>query len=76
MLKATAQWLYLYLDSESIITNAGFYTPTTNQFQPYTIRIIKTITEEEKTINFTTNAASSYPVILRNKIITAQKLPN
>lgn len=75
-LKATNQWLYLYLDSESIITNAGFYVPTTSQYMPFTIRIIKTITEDEKNISFTTNSASSYPVILRNRIITAQKLPN
>lgn len=43
-LKAINQWLYLYLDNESIITNAGFYTPTTSQFMPFTIRIFKTIT--------------------------------
>lgn len=45
-LKATNQWLYLYLGQESIITNAGYYIPTTSQFMPFTIRIVKNITEE------------------------------
>lgn len=75
-LKATNQWLYLYLGTEAIISNAGFYVPTTVQFMPFTVRIIKTVTEDDKELSFTTYSANSYPVILRNKIITAQKLPN
>lgn len=75
-LKATNQWLYLYLGQESIIANSGFYVPTTAQFMPFTIRIIKNITEDQKSITFTTNCGSSYPATLRNRIITAQKLTN
>ncbi len=44
--KATNQWIYLYLGQESIISNAGYYVPTTSQFMPFTIRTIKNITEE------------------------------
>lgn len=49
-LKATNQWLYLYLGQESIISNAGFYVPSTSSFMPFTIRVIKTITEDEKNL--------------------------
>jgi hypothetical protein len=46
MLKAHNQWLYLYLNQgESIMQNSGFYVPSTNQWMPFTVRIVKTINE-------------------------------
>jgi hypothetical protein len=47
MLKATNQWLYIYLNQgEAIMSNSGFYVPNTSQWMPFTVRIIKRITEE------------------------------
>ncbi len=54
--------------------NSGFYLPATNQWMPFSVRIVKTISEEEREIQFTTTSASSYQVTLKNRIITAQRI--
>lgn len=44
MLKATNQWLYLYMNQgESIMANSGFYVPTTTFWLPFTVRVVKTV---------------------------------
>jgi hypothetical protein len=73
MLKANNTWIYLYINQgEAIMTNSGFYVPAGSNWLPYIIRKTYTVTDDYREISFTTNAGSSYPVILRNRIITAQ----
>jgi hypothetical protein len=76
LLKAQNQWFYVYLNQgESVIQNCGYYVPTTSQFMPHTIRKIHTVKADNDTVSFTTNSTSSYPVTLKNCIITARPLP-
>lgn len=56
------------------MAQSGFYAPSSSQFVPVTVRVLYTVNEEEKEVNFTTSSASSYPVVLRNRIITACKI--
>ena len=45
--KTTNQWMYIYFgQGGSILQNAGFYTPSTTYFMPYTLRKIHTVTQE------------------------------
>ncbi len=73
LLKANNTWLYLYLNQgEGVMTNSGFYVPAGSNWVPCTVRKIYNVIEDNKEVAFTTNSASSYPVTLRNRIITAQ----
>lgn len=54
--------------------NAGFYTASSAHFLPYTVRKIYSVNNEAETVHFSTNAASSYPIVLRNAIITARPI--
>ena len=75
MLKATGTWLYLYFNQgEALMSNSGFYVPTGSNWIPCTVRKIYNITDDTKEVSFTTSSASSYPVTLKNRIITAQLL--
>ena len=63
----------MYLNQgEALMTNSGFYVPAGSNWVPCTVRKIYTVIEDNKEVSFTTSSASSYPVMLRNRIITAQ----
>ena len=75
LLKASSSWLYIYLNQgESLMQNAGFYVPNNTNFIPYTIRKIYSVANESQVVQFNTYYASSYPVTIRNAIITAKPL--
>jgi len=76
LLKAQNQWFYIYFNQgEQVIQNCGFYLPSTSQFMPHTIRKIHTVKEDNEAASFTTYCTNSYPVTLKNCIITARPLP-
>lgn len=54
--------------------NSGFYAASTTNFLPYTVRKVYTVNNESETVHFSTNAAGSYPFVLRNAIITARPI--
>lgn len=75
LLKANSSWLYLYLnEGGSLFPNAGFYSPTSANFIPHTVRKVHTVANESEKVNFMTYCANSYPVTIRNAIITAKRL--
>jgi hypothetical protein len=75
LLKAQNQWFYVYFNQgEQVIQNCGFYAPTTTQFMAHTIRKVHTVKNESEIASFTTNSTTSYPVTLKNCIITARPL--
>ena len=75
LLKATNQWIYLYFNQgQQFIQNCGFYLPNSTSFFPYTIRKLHTVTANEEVINFNTYCAQSYPVTLKNVVVTSQML--
>lgn len=71
--KATNSWMYLYFQQgQQMIQNCGFYVPTNSNFIPFVVRKQHTVNANEEMINFTTYYGQSYPVTLRNVVVTAQ----
>ena len=76
LMKATNTWGYVYFkQGEALMTNCGFYVPNGQHFMPHTFRKVHTVNEESENVTFTTYCATSYPIQVRNAIITARKLP-
>jgi hypothetical protein len=68
--------MYIYFNQgQTVMQNAGFYVPQNANFSPHTVRKIHTVTAENETVSFTTYYANSYPITIRNAIITAKPLP-
>ena len=75
LMKATNSWMYIYLNQgQTIMQNAGFYVPSNSNFIPQTVRKVHTVTAQTEDVSFTTYYANSYPVTIRNAIITAKPL--
>lgn len=75
LVKATNSWMYLYFQQgQQCIQNCGFYVPTNSQFIPFTIRKLYTVNSAEENVTFNTYCAQSYPVTLRDVILTAQEV--
>ena len=75
LLKANNSWLYIYLnEGGTLFQNAGFYSPTAANFIPHTIRKVYSVVNESEDVRFMTYCANSYPVTIRNAIITAKAL--
>ena len=76
LIKANNAWAYIYFrQGEALITNSGFYMPNSQHFIPFTFRKVFNLEQDTETISFTTYCAQSYPINVRNAIITARKLP-
>ncbi len=43
LLKATNQWLYIYLNQTQMMQNCGFYVPNNGNFIPYTVKKMHTV---------------------------------
>lgn len=56
------------------MSNSGFYVPTTSYFMPHTLRKVHSVNNNEEVVNINTYYASSYPVTLRNVVVTAKRL--
>lgn len=76
LLKASNQWIYIYFNQgQQVIQNHGFYVPNNSMFMPHMIRKVHNVVNNEEAINFNTYYAQSYPVVLKNVVVTAQKIP-
>lgn len=68
-------WMYLYFQQgQQIIQNCGFYLPSGAQFTPITVRKLHTVANAEENIIFNTHCSQSYPVTLKNVVLTAQQV--
>jgi len=76
MARCQSQWIYLYFGQGQLLMQnfSGFYVPTTTHFIPHTIRKIHTVTNEFENVQFTTYCADSYPITIRNAVITAKPI--
>ena len=75
MAKCQNQWIYLYFNQgQTLMQNCGFYVPTTTHFIPHTVRKIHAVTNESETVQFTTYCANSYPITVRNAVVTAKPI--
>jgi hypothetical protein len=76
LVKATNSWIYLYLNQGvSLMQNAGFYVPSAAHFIPHTVRKIHQVTADHENVCFSTYYGNSYPILVRNAIVTAKPLP-
>ena len=66
-------WMYIYLNGKEFIQYGGFYSPAPYQFLPCTLEKICEVNEGES-ISITTNYCNSYPVTVRNFVLTARKI--
>lgn len=57
-----------------MIQNCGFYVPSNSQFMPVVIRKQYTVNGNEENVTFTTYCAQSYPVVVKNPVLTAQEI--
>lgn len=65
--------MYIYFQqAQQVIPNSGFYLPNSSQYLPMTIRKSYTVNNNEEGVKFTTYYGQTYPVILKNVILTAQ----
>lgn len=75
LLKATSQWIYIYLgQGQTLLQNAGFYVPSTTYFMPHTIRKVHSVNNDNEKVSITSYYGQSYPVVIKNFILTAKKL--
>ena len=76
LLKASSSWLYIYLnEGGNLMPNCGFYVPNNTNFTAHTIRTVHVVNQETESVSFNTYYAGSYPVTIKNAIITARPLP-
>lgn len=67
--------MYLYFgQGQQCMQNCGFYVPTNNQFLPFVVRKVHTVNGAEENVSFTTYCANSYPIVLKNVVVSAQQL--
>jgi hypothetical protein len=52
--------------------NSGFYVPTNSNFIAHTVRKVHEVNSDTEVAAFTTYCANSYPITVRNAIITAK----
>jgi hypothetical protein len=65
--------MYIYFQqAQHVIPNSGFYLPNSSQYLPMTIRKSYTVNNNEEDVKFTTYYGQTYPVILKDVILTAQ----
>jgi hypothetical protein len=65
--------MYIYFQqAQQVIPNSGFYLPNSSQYLPMTIRKSYTVNNNEEDVKFTTYYGQTYPVILKDVILTAQ----
>ena len=75
MLKATSQWIYLYLNQgQALMQNSGFYEPTTSNYVPHIIKKIHNVGSDMEEVKITNYYGQSYPVTIRNFILTAKRI--
>lgn len=73
--KATNSWMYLYFQQgQQCMQNCGFYVPSNSQFFPFVVRKLHTVNSDEENVTFTTYCANSYPIVLRNVVVSAQQI--
>lgn len=67
--------MYIYFgQGQQVINSCLIYAPTNSQYIPYVIRKVHSINGNEENVTFTTYCNQSYPVSLKNVIVTAQEL--
>jgi hypothetical protein len=76
LVKATNSWMYIYFQQgqQQLIQNCGFYVPNGTHYFPVVVRKIYEVKLDNEKTTFTTSSASSYPIKLRNIILSAQKI--
>ena len=74
--KATNQLMYVYLNQGQIplLANCAVYVPNSANYIPFTLRKVHTVSENLQTLSLQTYCTASYPVNIRNSIVTARKL--
>lgn len=73
LLKTNNQWLYIYVNQgQQMLQNAGFYTPTSGYFMPHVLRKVHSVNSDNEMVTINTSGASSYPVTIKNFVITAR----
>ena len=67
--------MYIYFQQgQQVISNSGFYLPNNSQYLPMTLRKSYTVNNNEEKVTFTTYYGQSYPVTLKDVILTAQQI--
>ena len=68
--------MYLYLNQGqiSLLANCAIYVPNQTQYIPFTYRKVHTVTENSQKLSLQTYCTGSYPVAIKNAIVTARKL--
>ena len=75
LLKTNNQWIYLYVNQgQQMLQNAGFYAPTSSYFMPHVIQKSHNVNSESEVVNINTYQANSYPVTLKNVVISAKRI--
>lgn len=73
--KPTNSWMYVYFQTnQQVIQNCGFYVPSNSQFIPMVIRKAYTVSADSENVCFNTYCVQSYPVCLKNVVLTAQEV--
>lgn len=67
--------MYIYFNqSQQIMQNCGFYVPSGQNYLPVTLRKVHNVESDGQTVTFNTYCAHSYPIHLKNVVVTAQTI--
>ena len=72
--RVTNQLMYIFFNNTQMIQNSAFYAPNNHQYIPYVFRKIHYAMSEGEVVNFNTYCAQSYPISVKNAIVTAQEI--
>ena len=67
-------FMYIYLNGREFIQYEGFYSPAPYQFLPRTIEKMYEVVNDGESISISTNYCDSYPVTVRNFVLTAKRI--
>lgn len=76
LLKANNSWLYVYMNNGqvNVLQNCGFYVSTSSYFMPHTLRKVHQTKSDNEVVTIQTYYAQSYPVTIKNFIISAKQI--
>jgi hypothetical protein len=75
LVKVTNTYFYIYFQQgQQCIQNNVILVPTNSQYIPFTIKKVYTVNSAEENVVFNTYCTTSYPVKLKNIVLSAKKI--
>lgn len=63
---------FYFMQGQQVIPNSLLYLPSTTNYIPFVVRKTYTVVNDKENVYFSTYYGQSYPVVIKNIMLTAQ----